>query len=121
MPDPMPASSGTLVPAHDLFLDETPALGGGGMSSTFIMMAAIFAIFYFLLIRPQQKEAKEHQSLLSSLQKGDRVATTSGIHGRVWEVRDGEVVLEIAEKVRITVDKTAVKRKMAAPAEGEGK
>jgi len=85
------------------------------------MMAAIFAIFYFLLIRPQQKEQKEHQTLLGALQKGDRVATASGMHGKVWEVRDAEVVLEVADKVRIIVDKSAIKRKTAAPAEGEGR
>ena len=76
------------------------------------MMAAIFAIFYFLLIRPQQKEAKAQQELLGALQKGDRVATASGLHGTVWEVRDLEVVLEIAERVRVTVDKPSVKRKV---------
>lgn len=88
------------------------AASGGAMTSQILMMAAIFAIFYFLLIRPQQKEAKAQQDLLGSLQKGDRVATASGLHGTVWEVRDAEVVLEIADRVRVTLDKPSIKRKV---------
>ena len=88
------------------------APGGGAFTSQILMMAAIFAIFYFLLIRPQQKEAKQQQQLLAGLQKGDQVVTSSGMHGTVWEVRDAEVVLEIADRVRITLDKGSVKRKV---------
>ena len=88
------------------------AAPGGGFIGSFGMMAVILGIFYFLLIRPQQKEAKEHSTLLAALQKGDRVVTASGLHGRVHEVRDDEVTLEVAEKMRVTVDKSAVKRKL---------
>ena len=90
--------------------------GGGGFMSSFGMMAVILAIFYFLLIRPQQKEAKAHQALLAALQKGDLVVTSSGLHGKVFSVEDDEVVVEIADKVRVTIDKSAVKRKNDAGA-----
>ena len=87
------------------------AQGGASMVSTLMMMGMIFVIFYFLLIRPQQKEHKSHMALLMGLQKGDKVVTGSGIHGRVYEVAGDTVVLEIADRVRVTVDKSSVKRK----------
>lgn len=92
--------------------DAAPGAGGGG---SLVMLLIIFAIFYFLLIRPQQKEQKAHKALLGSLSKGQQVITTSGIHGRVHEVGDTSVVLEVASNVRITMDKVAVKRR-----DGEG-
>lgn len=105
-----------ILVAHD-----TPPAGGAarapGFLDTLPMLLAIAAIFYFLMIRPQQKEQKEHQQLLASLQKGDKVVTLSGLHGEVFEVRDDVVVLTIAEKVRITVDKSAIRRKPGAEAE----
>ena len=88
--------------------------GQASMASTLVMMGMIFVIFYFLLIRPQQKEQKAHTALLMSLQKGEKVATASGLHGRVHEVAGDTVVLEIADRVRITVDKSAIKRKTLA-------
>ncbi len=95
-----------------LTLNDAPQ---GGMGSSLVMMAVIFAIFWFLLIMPQRKEQKAHEALLSGLQKGDRVATTAGIHGRIQEVGDETVVLEIAEKVRVTLDKPTIKRRLDAP------
>ena len=80
------------------------ALGG----LPFIMM--MIAVFYFVLIRPQQKERRAHESLVASLQKGQRVVTRSGLHGRVDTVDENTVVLEIADKVRVTVDKMSVTR-----------
>ena len=85
-----------------------------GPNSTIInvvMFGSMFAIFYFLLIRPQQKEQKAHKELLGGLQKGQQVVTTSGLHGRVHDVGDATVMLEVASNVRITVDKVAVKRR----------
>ena len=80
------------------------ALGG----LPFIMM--MIAVFYFVLIRPQQKERKAHESFVASLQKGQRVVTRSGLHGRVDTVEENTIVLEIADKVRVTVDKMSVAR-----------
>jgi preprotein translocase subunit YajC len=81
--------------------------------STAPMFIAIGLIFYFMLIRPQMKEQKAHQSMISGLVKGDRVVLASGMHGRIHEVKDGTAIVEVADKVRVTVDKSAVKRKLA--------
>jgi preprotein translocase subunit YajC len=72
------------------------------------MMVVFVVIFYFLLIRPQQKKAKEHQSLVSKLSAGDEVVTTGGILGKVIEVGDSFVTLEVAEGVRMKVQKFQV-------------
>ena len=95
-----------------------PAGGAGGDAGliNLLFLGGFVLIFYFLLIRPQQKEAREHQELLAGLQKGDRVVTASGLHGRVFGVEDTEVVVEIADKVRVTIDKTSVKRKIPTEA-----
>jgi preprotein translocase subunit YajC len=70
-----------------------------------IMMVAFVAIFYFLLIRPQQKKQKEHQAMLSKIAAGDEVVTAGGILGRVIEVGDNFITLEIADNVRIKVQR----------------
>ena len=70
--------------------------------------AFIFVIFYFLLIRPQQKRQKEHQKLLSNLKTGDKVVTTSGIHGLIANVKDTTFLVKIADNVKIEVDKNAI-------------
>lgn len=84
--------------------------GGGGFGDYgfIIMMVAIFAIFYFLMIRPQQKKQKELKSMLENLAYGDMVMTSGGIHGRVTGLADAVVTLEIADKVRIKVARTAI-------------
>ncbi|MRR06184.1 MAG: preprotein translocase subunit YajC [Deltaproteobacteria bacterium] len=85
----------------------TPAGGASGSSSfmSFIPLIFMFAIFYFLLIRPQQKKAKEHKALLETLKKGDQIVTAGGIHGKVTAIDDGVVVIEIATGVNIRINK----------------
>ncbi len=78
------------------------AQGTGGFSS-FIPLILMFVIFYFLLIRPQQKKAKEHREMVNALKKGDRIITTGGLHGRVTAVGDNVLTVEIAEKVRVKI------------------
>jgi preprotein translocase subunit YajC len=80
----------------------------GGQFAPILMMVVFVAIFYFLLIRPQQKKAKEHQALVSKLSTGDEVVTTGGILGKVTEVGDSFVTIEIADGVRIKVQKFQV-------------
>jgi len=72
------------------------------------MMVVFVVIFYFLLIRPQQKKAKEHQALISKISAGDEVVTTGGILGKVTEVGDTFVTIEVADGVRIKVQKFQV-------------
>jgi len=87
-----------------------PASGqaGGGDWGFVITMVIIFVIFYFLLIRPQQKKQKELQSMLSNLAYGNMVMTTGGIHGKITGLTDTVVTLEIADKVRIKVARSAI-------------
>jgi len=82
----------------------------GGMAAfqQVIPLVFMFAIFYFLLIRPQQKKAKEHKALLEAIKKGDNVITAAGIHGKITAV-DGDIVtLEIATGVNIKIIKSYV-------------
>jgi preprotein translocase subunit YajC len=80
---------------------------GGGIAPL-LMMVVFVAIFYFLLIRPQQKKAKEHQAMVTKLSAGDEVVTTGGILGKIIEVGDSFVTLEIAPNVQIKVQKFQV-------------
>ena len=70
-----------------------------------IPLVFMFAIFYFLLIRPQQKKAKEHRALLEALKKGDLVVTAGGMHGKVTSLDDQVVTLEIAPGVNVKINK----------------
>jgi len=82
--------------------------GQGGGFSAFIPLILMFAIFYFLLIRPQQKKTKQHREMISSLKKGDRIITSGGIHGRITGASDTTLTVEIAEKVRVKVNRANV-------------
>ncbi len=85
--------------------------GGGGQSSSFgafIPLILMFGIFYFLLIRPQQKKAKQHRDLLGGLKKGDRVISSGGLHGLVTGLTDDVVTMEIAPKVRVKVARNSI-------------
>lgn len=82
-----------------------PAVGGMASLSQFAPLILIFIVFYFLLIRPQQKKAQEQQSFLSNLQKGDKVMTGGGVHGTITGLTDTAVTLEIADNVRIKVQR----------------
>ncbi len=79
--------------------------GLGALISTLIPFVLIFVIFYFLLIRPQQKRAKEHQRMLESLKRGDKVITAGGIYGVVEAVGTNTVTLKIAENVKVKFGK----------------
>ena len=74
----------------------------------FLPMVAIFVVFYFLLIRPQQKRAKETKTMLSALQKGDEVVTAGGIVGKISKLSEGYATVEIAPNVEITVQRSAI-------------
>jgi preprotein translocase subunit YajC len=77
--------------------------GGGGGLMGLLPLVLMFAIFYFLLIRPQQKKAKEHKAMLSNLKRGDSIITTGGIYGRIVEINDTIMTIEVADKIRIKV------------------
>jgi preprotein translocase subunit YajC len=81
---------------------------GGRPYEGIIMLAIMFAIFYFLLIRPQQKRAKQHKQLIEALKIGDQVVTAGGIHGKVAALQDTVVTLEIATGVKVKVNRSSV-------------
>lgn len=95
---------------------------GGGMEGL-IMIVAMIAIFYFLMIRPQNKKQKEIKRQREAMKTGDRVVTAGGIHGRLRDVKDATVTLEVAPGVTLKVDKTSVFPAVeeAAPAKKEKK
>lgn len=93
--------------------------GSGGGLSAFLPLILMFAIFYFLLIRPQQKKTKQHREMINSLKKGDRIITSGGIHGRITGASETTLTVEIAEKVRVKVNRgnvMALTQTTAAPA-----
>ena len=93
---------------------------GSGGSSAMVQLAffaAIFAIFYFLLIRPQQKQKRERETMLTAVKLGDRVVMSSGLHGTVVKLSDHAVTLKVADQVRLEFDRSAIGR--IVPASGE--
>jgi len=90
-------------------LGTNPAGGqGGSQYMSIVMLVAIVGIFYFLMIRPQQKRAKEHKNFLANLKKGDKVITSGGLYGTITGITDDAITIEIAEKVRVKVEKGTV-------------
>ncbi|WP_431299281.1 preprotein translocase subunit YajC [Tabrizicola sp. BL-A-41-H6] len=91
------------------FAQAAGAPGAGAAFAQFVPLILIFAIMYFLLIRPQQKRAKEHRAMVEALRRGDQVVTAGGIVGKVTKVQeDGMVEVEIAEGVKVKVMKSTI-------------
>ena len=82
--------------------------GGMGSYTGILMMVAIFVVFYFFMIRPQTKRQKEIKAQREAMKQGDRVVTSGGIYGKIRDIKDTTVTVEIADNVRITVDKNSV-------------
>ncbi|MFN8206665.1 MAG: preprotein translocase subunit YajC [Bacteroidales bacterium] len=80
----------------------------GSMTSSLIMMLLIIVVFYFFMIRPQMKRQKELKNFREGLKKGDNVITSGGIYGKISEVREQIILLEVDKTVQIKVDKSAV-------------
>ena len=99
------------LPAAAVWLQAQPQPLGGGLSML-VPMALIFMIFYLLLIRPQQKQKKQHEAMLKAIEKGAQVVTAGGLHGKVTGVTDDVLTLEIAalkgERVRIKVSRAKI-------------
>ena len=82
--------------------------GGQSMISTLVFFALIFVVFYFMILRPQQKRAKERQKMLDSLKKGDKVITSGGMHGKVVNVDETTVLLEAGDNIKLKFDRSAI-------------
>jgi preprotein translocase subunit YajC len=85
-----------------------PQEGGGGGSQTLIMMLLLIVVFWFFFIRPQMKKTKELNKFRQNLSKGQKIITIGGIHGKIVEVGDNTVVIEIEGQNRIKIEKSAI-------------
>lgn len=98
----------------NFFISDALAQGGQTAAQqanplmTFLPLIVIFVVFYFLLIRPQSRRAKEHKKMVENLAKGDEVVTNGGVLGRIIDVGDNFVAVEVAENVRIKVQRQSV-------------
>lgn len=96
----------------NLYAMTAPQQGAGNQPGSafggLIPIVVIFFIFWFLLIRPQQKRAKQHQQALNALKRGDRVITSGGIHGRITVIKGQEVEVKIADNVKVTLSKSSI-------------
>jgi preprotein translocase subunit YajC len=81
---------------------------GGSIWSMVLMFGSIIAIFYFMIIRPQQKRTKEREKLLDSIKKGDKIITAGGIHGTVIGIEDKTVLIQIADNVKVKLERGSV-------------
>jgi preprotein translocase subunit YajC len=86
------------------------ACGGDGGFSPIIFMVLIFAVFYFLLIRPSHVQQKKHKEMIEFLQKGDRVISSGGIHGKITQIKDTTVKLKVDEKTELEVEKGMIRK-----------
>lgn len=80
----------------------------GGGTSMLIFILLMILIFYFFMIRPQQKKQKKVEEFRNGLQKGDKITTIGGIHGKITDVKENTFVIEIANDVRVEIEKAAV-------------
>ena len=96
----------------DLFISPAAAQAAPAAAPSpfpsIVMMIALFGVMYFLMIRPQMKRAKDHKELISRLAKGDEVITNGGIAGRVADIGDSFITLEVADNVRIKLQRSAI-------------
>lgn len=81
---------------------------GPGLMSNIILFGSIILIFYFMIIRPQQKRTKERQKLIESMKKGDKVITSGGMYGTVAGLDEKTVLVEIADKIKVKLDRSAI-------------
>jgi len=81
---------------------------GGGLVSTLIMFGLIFLIFYFMIIRPQQKRAKEREKMIAGVQRGDKIVTSGGMHGTVAGIDEKTALVDFGNNVKIKMEKSAI-------------
>ncbi|MEE9521556.1 MAG: preprotein translocase subunit YajC [candidate division NC10 bacterium] len=99
-------------------------LGGGGAGAGLgflIPLALMFAIFYFILIRPQQKKQRDHQSMLKALKTGDQIVTAGGIYGTIVDIDEHKVKIKIADNVKIELTRPSIQSRLGWEGEKKGK
>ncbi|MCE1205867.1 MAG: preprotein translocase subunit YajC [Spirochaetia bacterium] len=104
--------------SHGLvLLQAATANPTGQMVSTLVTFGLVFVIFYFLIIRPQNKKQKEMQKMIAGVKKGDKIVTIGGIHGTVYSVKEGTVVVKVDDDCKIEFSKSAIATVSVAKAE----
>lgn len=98
-----------------------PPAGGAGGFASLVPLILMFVIFYFLLIRPQQKKAREHRDMVAALKKGDRIMTNGGLHGQIVGLDDQTISLEIADKVKVKLNRGYVASLLSGAGDGSAK
>jgi len=96
-----------------LFIVAQAPAGGASSVNMLLMMGLMIVVFYFFMIRPQMKRQKEMTKFRSALQKGDKIVTTGGIYGKIDEIKDNIIILEVALNVKLKVDKSVVLKDMS--------
>jgi len=96
-----------------LFIVAQAPAGGASSVNMLLMMGLMIVVFYFFMIRPQIKRQKEMTKFRSALQKGDKIVTTGGIYGKIDEIKDNIIILEVAMNVKLKVDKSVVLKDMS--------
>lgn len=91
-----------------LFIIAQTPQGGASSLNMLLMMGLMILVFYFFMIRPQMKRQKELSKFRSELQKGDKIVTTGGLYGKIEEIKDNIIILEVAPNVKLKVDKSVV-------------
>ncbi len=94
---------------HTLIL-QAAAPGAGGVMPQFIMIGLIFVVFYFFMIRPQMKKAKQQKAYMAALEKGAKIITIGGIHGKIIEVQETTFIIEVEGGNRLKIQKSAVSK-----------
>jgi preprotein translocase subunit YajC len=95
--------------------------GAGGTLGFFLPLIAMFLLLYALVIRPQSRQQKEHKKMLSQVQRGDHIVTSGGLHGRITGIADDVLTVEIADRVRVKVSRSAVSARTPSPESKERK
>ena len=90
------------------FAQAAPAGGSGPGYEQFIIIIGMFALLYFLMIRPQMKRAKEHRQMTEALQKGDEVVTTGGVLGKITQIGEAYISIQIAPNTEVQVQRSAI-------------
>jgi preprotein translocase subunit YajC len=107
----------------DLAYAMAPSPGGGGNGGGILqilpLMIGMFAIMYFLIIRPQQKQRRERETLLRAIKKGDRVVTSGGLYGTVVGLSEHTVTLKVADQVKLEFERSAIGRIVPAAVDKE--
>ena len=91
-----------------LFMAPSGQEGGAGIIGNVVLFGSIILIFYFMIIRPQQKRQKERQFMIDSMKKGDKIVTAGGIHGTIVGIEDKTVLVQIADNVKVKVDRATI-------------